>query len=164
MNQLTGWVLLTFGDDRGWGGNSGYDDDPTRLYRYDSFVQNHRQLAAGDIALVRSKAQLLGIAQIENIKQEPGLKESYQCPVCKVGHIGRRATTRDYRCVNGHVFTGPSVSYRKCINYAADFGSSFVPAPGALTLDELRQACPRYNRQMAMQRLDHSSGGAPNNP
>jgi hypothetical protein len=156
MHELTGWVLLTFGDDRGWGGNSGYNDDPTRVYRYDSFVQNYRQLAVGDIALVRNKGELLGIAQIANIRREPGQKESYRCPSCETGHIGRRSTTRDYRCVNGHVFAAPVVSYRDCINYEADFGNSFIPTQGALSIDELREACPRYNRQLAMQRVDLS--------
>lgn len=156
MNQLRGWVLLTFGDDRGWGGNSGYEDDPARLYRYDSFVPNHRQLSAGDIVLIRDKARLLGIAQIAEIRQEPGKKQSYRCPVCASGHIGRRATTRDYRCKNSHVFASPAILYRDCINYEADLGTSFVSAPGVFSIDELRSACLRYNRQMAMQRLDLS--------
>jgi hypothetical protein len=155
-NKPAGWVLLTYGDDRGWGGNSGYEDDPTRLYRYDSFVPNHRQLKVGDVVLVRDKSHLLGIAQIAKIKQEPGQKEGYRCPTCDDGHIGWRSTTQDYRCANGHVFASPAVIYRDCIKYEAEFGASFVPAPGALSIEEMRDACLRYNQQLAMQRLDLS--------
>lgn len=155
-SEPSGWVLLTFGDDRSWAGNSGYDDDPTRVYRYDNFVQNHRQIKAGDFAFIRTKTQLLGIAQIERIDQQPGKKERYRCPVCDSRNLDRRSTLGDYRCSKGHVFPSPAVSYRDCVNYEAKFGTSFIPAPGALSIDELRDACPRYNRQLAMQRLDLS--------
>jgi putative restriction endonuclease len=154
--HLTGWVLSTFGDDRGWEGNSGYDDDPTRVYLYDNFVPNHRQLKVGDIAFVRSKSQLLGIARIEDIRQKPGIKEFYRCPACNHALFNWRASTQDYRCKEGHVFASPTRSERECIKYEANFGTSFVSAAGALSIDELRDACPSYNRRMAMQRLDLS--------
>lgn len=154
MRKAFGWVLLTFGAERGWGGNSGYDDDPLHRYQYDSFVPNHKRLAVGDIVLVRSKARLLGIAQIEAIKKQAGKKKSYRCPDCKTGHISRRRTTQDFRCVNGHVFESPDAFDRDCVEYQAEFGDSFVPAPNAVSIDDLRLACPRYNRQMAMQRVD----------
>jgi hypothetical protein len=30
------WVVLTFGEDRQYGGNAGYEDTPNKEYRYDS--------------------------------------------------------------------------------------------------------------------------------
>jgi len=35
------WVALTFADKRSYAGNTGYEDDLTRVYRYDSNVPNH---------------------------------------------------------------------------------------------------------------------------
>jgi hypothetical protein len=32
------WSLITLSDERQYRGNVGYEDDPTRLYRYDSVV------------------------------------------------------------------------------------------------------------------------------
>lgn len=154
MQSLRAWVLLTFGDDRGWGGNAGYKDDPTRLYRYDNFVPNHRQLRAGDVALIRSKEQMLGVAEIKEIRESQGQKERYRCPECGTGHIWRRLITADYRCSKGHVFVVPVVTGIQCTNYEADFGTSFVATPAALSLEELRDACLSYNQQLAMQRID----------
>lgn len=151
------WVLLTFGDERGWAGNSGYEDDPTRIYRYDNFVQNSRRLKAGDFALIRSKTELLGIAQIAAIRQKAGTKERYRCPICGAGNLDKRSTSGDYRCLRGHIFSSPVIINTECIHYEADFGVSFVPTPRAVTIDELRIACLNYNRQMAMQRIDLST-------
>jgi hypothetical protein len=41
-------VVLTFGDDRQYGGNAGFDDKPNERYRYDNFVQNDTEIARGD--------------------------------------------------------------------------------------------------------------------
>jgi putative restriction endonuclease len=154
MGHSAGWILLTFGDRRSWAGNSGYDDDPTRLYRYDSFVPNHRQIKEGDIALVRSKTTLLGVAQIVRIRQSPGTKERHRCPICQSSNFTRRRRTGDSRCPAGHVFVEPEITFVDCIKYEADFNDTFVATPGALTIDDLRDAALQYNRQLAMQRVD----------
>jgi len=156
MNSTAGWVLLTFGNERAYAGNSGYADDLKRVYRYDSFVPNHRQLGEGDIVLLRDKNSLQGMARISRIQQEQGTKERRRCQVCRTTEMTPRVNTGDFRCRNGHTFQSPRVSFDPCTHYEAYFGTSFVAVPGALSISELRAACPAYNKQLAMQRIDLS--------
>jgi hypothetical protein len=76
------WLLLTCGDDRSYAGNTGYEDDLERVYRYDNFVPNHLKVTEGDLALLRGKQSLLGVARIERITSSPGQKERLRCPEC----------------------------------------------------------------------------------
>lgn len=57
-------MLLTFGADRSYGGNAGYIDEPTKLYRFDNFVPNARRLAVGDIVVIRDRTAMLGAPRI----------------------------------------------------------------------------------------------------
>ena len=47
------WLFTTMGGQQQYAGNRGYDDDPHRVYRYDSNVANHKQVAADDFILIR---------------------------------------------------------------------------------------------------------------
>ncbi len=73
------WSLLTISGVRQYGGNTGYDDDPEAVYRYDSDVANHRQVGAGDIVFIRSRSEVLGIAEIESILEGTGQKDRLRC-------------------------------------------------------------------------------------
>src|SRR5687767_681397 len=42
------WLLMAAGDNRGHGGNSGYDDQIDAYYSWDSNVPNHKNLRVGD--------------------------------------------------------------------------------------------------------------------
>ena len=43
------WALIVITGRRQYGGNRGYEDDLTEVYRYDSDVANSRKLSEGDI-------------------------------------------------------------------------------------------------------------------
>lgn len=152
------WVVLTFGDDRQYAGNSGYADDPGKRYLYDSFVANHRQLKAGDCAIVCDRTRALGAALIERIETEPSTRVMQRCPVCKDSAIKLRKTKDPpYRCNNGHEFADPVKETVDCTKYAADFGRTFVGFSEEVSRDFLRKGCPRYSDQLAMQEFDYTS-------
>jgi putative restriction endonuclease len=148
------WLLLSFGDDRQYAGNPGYADKPRLLYRYDSFVPNHKQVSKGDFVLVRDHDRLQGIARIEDIRAFPGEKHRNRCPLCRTVALKERRTRHPlYRCDNGHEFDQPIVEFVACKHYEAAFGLSFVDTPGAVDIDVLRAACPRYSGQLAIQEV-----------
>lgn len=151
---MRSWLLLSFGDNRQYAGNPGYADEPRRLYRYDSYVPNHKQVGTGDFVLVRDHYKLQGIARIERIRVASGVKQRSRCPACGIVALKTRKTLQPrYRCNNGHDFDEPRTELVECENYEADFGSNYVDTPGAVSLEVLRAACPRYSGQLAIQEI-----------
>jgi hypothetical protein len=149
------WLLLTFGDSRQYAGNLGYEDDPTRVYRYDSFVPNHLQLASGDVGVIQGHDRAVGYARIERIDAVRGQKDRQRCPECGTTALKSRRVKRPlYRCDHGHEFDEPRTEAVDCTLYAAHFGDSFEPASGSIDSSVFRRACIEYNGQLAMQRLD----------
>lgn len=151
------WLLMTFGQEQTYGGHLGYTDELSKVYQYDSFVSNYRQITEGDFALLRDKQKLLGIARIERIDTRQGNKERFIRPECGTPRIYLRKTKNPkFRCQNagGHIFDPPVRQVVSCNLYTAYFGNSFISAEAAVSLATLRKACPRYNEQLAMQLLD----------
>lgn len=82
-----------------YGGNTGYDDLASSLYRYDDKVQYHGQVRAGDLAVVVVDGAAEGIARIDRIVVHRGTKTLQRCPGCKTTDIARRRTVSPtYRC------------------------------------------------------------------
>lgn len=142
------WLLYT--------GNLGYADELKKVYQYNDFVPNHLQIFEGDLALLRDKDELLGVARIERIEAIKGKKKVHRCPVCLTTKFSNRKNKQPkFRCrPDGHEFDEPAQEDIACKLFAAYFGDSFVSAQGAIDIDVLREACPKYNRQLAMQRID----------
>lgn len=156
-------MVLTFGSERQWAGNSGYEDDPTRLYRYDNFVPNHRRVGTADLVLIRDRGGLIGVGRIGRITPESSTKVRNRCPVPGCGIVQlkhRSAALPRYRCAEGHTFDEPAVETVGCTRYTAEF-SSFVAAPRAVTYEQMRAACPKFNAQNAMQPIDLATLTAP---
>lgn len=150
------WLVLTFGEDRQHAGNSGYDDDPGKWYSYDSYVANHRQVADGHFAIVCDRVRALGIARITRIDSAASIRALLRCPACKTTGIKSRQTKEPaYRCKNGHEFENPIRENAGCTKYTAYFGETFTRFTGAFGRDFLRQGCPRYSDQLAMQAFDY---------
>jgi putative restriction endonuclease len=59
-------VDLAVAGRRQYGGNSGYRDDPTRTYRFDSEV-NISGSANGDLVCIRDEHALVGIGVIRSV-------------------------------------------------------------------------------------------------
>jgi len=151
------WLVLTFGEDRQYAGNAGYDDDPSSWYSYDSFVPNHRQVAIGDFFIVCDKASALGVARIKSLEEEPSTRVMLRCPVCHTTGIKKRRTKYPaYRCNDGHEFDEPERETAPCTKFTARFDETFQPFTEPLGRDFLKQGCPRYSDQLSMQEFDWS--------
>ena len=149
------WLVITLGDDRQYGGNAGYSDEPSRLYRYDSAVANHKQVSVGDLFFVRDKAHLLGVGIVEAIRQHPAEKERSRCPACGSTALKARKNIEPrWKCKNGHEFDEPIQEKAKVIAYEADYGDRFVRADGKVTSEELKRAALRPSDQLSIEEID----------
>lgn len=149
------WLLLTIGTERKHVGNVGYDDDLARSYRYDSFVQNSRRIAPGDIVVIRDREAMRGVAVVEDVVSRAATKPLLRCPSCATTKIERRKTLAfKYRCLRRHAFDEPVTETRECTAFEARYGGSFRAAPGVLSLPELRALCTKYAAQLSIQRMD----------
>lgn len=153
MNRV--WSLLTIDGVRQYGGNTGYIDDPGAVYRYDSDVANHLRVQVGDVVFVRSRSEVLGIAEIESILEGIGQKDRLRCPHCNATNIKRRLTkTPPWGCKNSHFFDEPVNEPVTVTTYEARYAASFHPAPSALTVGRLHEAVLRPSDQMSIKELD----------
>lgn len=149
------WSLLTISGVRQYGGNTGYDDDPEAVYRYDSNVANHRQVEPGDIVFIRSRSDVLGIAEIERILVGTGQKDRLRCPHCQATNIKRRLTkSPPWGCKNGHFFDEPVNEPVSVTTYEALYGGSFRRVRSDLTVGRLHEAVLRPSDQMSIKELD----------
>lgn len=153
--QRQAWLLLAYGEEQGYGGHSGYQDIVHEVYNYDNFVPNHKQITEGDYAVIRDQHKLLGIAQIIFIDKNNGVKKRKRCPSCNTTNIDKRIRKiPTFRCSCGYEFNNPIFQEEECIKYSAYFGDTFISAAGILDRNQLSQACPKHNQQLAMQLID----------
>lgn len=151
------WLILAFDETEvQTAGSLHYDDDLRSVYKYDSRVHNHRQVAVGDIVVVRSRDALVGVATIARIESQAGTKHVFRCPACRSTYIKSRLVKRpQFKCQKcRHEFDSPQKEIIPCTLFAAHFGDSFVDAADAISVDALRSACQNYNGFLSMQRLD----------
>lgn len=147
------WLVLAFGTERQYGGNLGYEDNPAEVYRYDSFVANHKQVAAGDWMIVCDRERALGLAKIRTIDASDGKKEQQRCPQCGTTGLKERKKLRPrYRCFNGHLFHQPTSAVVKCTEYAAHFGP-FLQFQEQVSRRLLRNGVLKPSDQVTMQRF-----------
>lgn len=147
---------MAAGDDRGHGGNTGYDDQVDAYYSWDSNVPNHKKLAPGDPIAVWNKHQLLGVSVIEVIDHTPGVKALSRCPACRTTRISiRRSASPLHRCMKcRHEFDVPVHETVEVVNYVARFDAAWTWLEGVLTGPELRSVAVNPREFNAMRRLD----------
>ncbi|HSP77104.1 MAG TPA: HNH endonuclease signature motif containing protein [Myxococcaceae bacterium] len=126
--------------------------EPTRESPY---VPNHRQLSEGDLLVLRDRTSILGIARASRIISFKKPKELSRCPTCRIATIKARKNMRPrYRCKAGHEFDEPVVTQEPCVHYEAWFDGTFQASQKGIPARSVRQACPNYNGQLAMQRVE----------
>lgn len=137
------WLVIAAGDDRGHGGNDGYDDEPDAYYSWDSTVANSKQLAVGDRIVLRDKRGLIGMSVIEDIVVKEEEKILKRCPKCGKAKIHARAKkTPRYKCQPcGHPFEVPNSRLESVTTYRSRHDAAWTPLDGALELDRVRQMC-----------------------
>ena len=155
MNSPRAWSFLTIEGTRQYGGNTGYDDEPSNLYRYDSKVANHLQVAVGDVVVIRTLRKVIGIAEVERIETGQAAKDRFRCPVCGVTNIKQRAKLLPaWICKAGHTFETPVNDPLEVTTYAAHYGSSFARTGPDLDLAAIQAAVLRPSDQMSIKELD----------
>lgn len=147
------------GDNRGHGGNSGYDDQIDAYYSWDSKVPNHKRLQPGDLVAFWDKKALLGVSVIEEIETSPGFKEIYRCPNCRRTRIQKRKRSEPtYRCSRcAAEFNEPILDSVPVIRYRARHDAAWTPLDGLLDADELRALNTHRNDINAMRPIDQSA-------
>ncbi len=156
-DQQRAWLVLAFGDDRQYAGNTGYDDELAEVYRYDSNVANWKRVTAGDLLLLRGREELIGVARVSRIESYPSTKPLQRCPACRTTSIKERSQRQPrFRCSSGHEFAQPLMDTVRCTKLEARFDGSFSRATSSISIDPLRRACPKFTDQLSIQRLDLS--------
>lgn len=156
---MKSWLLITLDEsERIYKGHLGYEDELSSVYRYDSFVPNHKQLSPGDAVFLRGKTSVLGCAVIERIDARPGAKRRHLCPECGSTKLKERMRMRpSYRCECGATFDRPHEREEACTEYEAWFGSSFQTLENDLSIEQLWLLAPRLNKQLSILELDSRS-------
>jgi len=150
------WVLMAIDPaDRLYQGHAGYQDDVRTVYRYDSFVPNHRQLARGDVVIIRNKRDVLGCAAIDRIESASSTKHRNRCPSCRSTRLKERSVQAPrFRCECGSEFDNPLTQEEACVVYAAYFGDTYQDVSDELTISQLWELAPRLNKQLAILEID----------
>lgn len=143
-------------DDLRYYGNTGYNDDSTKHYRFDNFVGNHKQVKAGDIAIITDRDSVLGISIIDSLPSGPYIKHRNKCPEpgCTPEKITHRKTkTPEWRCSNGHEFSNPLVENTPAIEFIAHYQTKYIELYG-ISMDILKANTLRFNIQSSIQEIN----------
>ena len=137
------WLLMAVNhDDRQFGGNDGYSDNPDVFYSWDSRVPNATAVSQGDRVVLWDKHTLIGASLIESIETGEGLKTLYRCKRCKKASIKRRKERRPiFRCHNQDCkaqFDDPATETVLVATYRSMHDAAWVPLDGVLSGAELR--------------------------
>ena len=153
------WLLMAAGDDRGYGGNEGYDDEYNAYYSWDSKVVNHKNLMVGDPVALWDKRRLLGVSVIEEIERSTGQKLQNRCPACRTTAIKPRKTKAPtFRCDDCKAeFDTPRSEVVEVEIYRARYDAAWTDLDGLLNDREIREVQTNKGEFNAMRRLDWAS-------
>lgn len=158
------WSFRVSGDEREFQGNAGYEDVPEESYSYDSDVGNHKQVAKGDLVVVRNAEEALGVACIERVDVIPGApKERRRCPSCGDTSIHPRATkppSERYVCSHRGckiVFAQPRVEMDEVTAYCAHYGATWQSLEACLGKSELERLALGRSKQQSIRAMDRAA-------
>lgn len=150
---------MAAGDNRGHGGNVGYDDQIDAYYSWDSNVPNHRKIQVGDPIALWDKERLLGVSVIEAITTKPGQKVLNRCPACGTTRISERKRVEPrFRCMKcQEEFAAPRVGVVEVVTYEARYDAAWTPLVGLLNDQDLRSLAVKVGDINAMRPLKWSA-------
>jgi hypothetical protein len=113
--------------EREFAGNLGYGDVFGERYAWDSNVPNGRHVQAGDLAVLRNKSYILGMAWIDEIDTRDGTKIQRRCPTCQLtGFKPRKHLKPSWWCLKCQIpFDHPLEQVAKVTIYNADYARSW---------------------------------------
>lgn len=149
------WLLMTVGDNRQHGGNSGYDDQVDVYYTWDSTVPNHASIKVGDPIALWDKARLLGISVVEEIVSETKEKLLFKCPHCGMAGIKARKNKRPlYKCYKcAAEFDVPQSHTVQITEYRSRHDAAWTALEDLLPGADLRTLCVSPKSQLSMRQL-----------
>lgn len=149
------WLLLAVGDNRAFGSNDGYDDEPAEHYKWDDTVPNHAGIAVGDAVVLWDKKTSIGASIVESIETARRTKPVYSCPACDKAHIkARRTKTPRYKCFNCQaVFDKPITKIKDVTEYTSIHSTGWVDLSGLLSGVQLRALCESPKSQLSLRPL-----------
>ena len=155
QSGVTAWLLMTVGENRQHGGNSGYDDQADVYYTWDSTVPNHASIKVGDPVALWDKDRLLGISVIEEIETEAKEKLLFKCPSCAMAGIkARKNRVPKYKCYKcGHEFDLPVTQTAIVTEYRSRHDAAWTSLENVLRGADLRQLCTSPKSQLSMREL-----------
>lgn len=150
------WLLIAAGDDRGHGGNDGYDDQVDAYYSWDSEVINAARLQEGDPIAIWDKDRLLGVSVIEAIDEWDGIKEQRRCVECGSTKLyQRKRVTPKWRCqVCREAFDEPALTAKEVRKYRARHDAAWTPLEDVMSGAELRALQTNRGEPNAMRPMD----------
>ena len=154
---MQAWALLSKLDGRSWESNEGYPDVLGLTYVYDSGVAYHRQVAVGDMVVLRDSASVHGVSRVDRIDSASGMKVRFVCPRCqKTGQVGRKNKGTKYLCRHAtcrNEFDEPLLLEVPVTRYVASYGAQWQSLDGALSFETIEPLLDRA-RQNAIRRCD----------
>lgn len=155
-NNGAAWLLLAVGENRAFGSNDGYRDEPESHYRWDSTVPNHAKLNEGQPIVLWDKKSSLGMSIIESIDQGTAVKTVYSCPSCGKAHIKARKNKipryKCFACQNN--FEVPASKRVEVTEYTSHHGNAWVDLSGLVPGGVLRSVCASPKSQLSLRPLD----------
>lgn len=147
---------MAAGDNRGYGGNSGYDDQFDAYYSWDSNVPNHRSIQVGDPVALWDKERLLGVSVVEAIDSERGSKLLNRCPDCRAPQItARKQVSPRFRCNRCKAeFDAPLADVVEVRRYRARYDAAWTSLDGLLDAAELKTLQVHEGEFNAMRAMD----------
>lgn len=147
---------MAAGDNRGYGGNAGYDDQHDAYYSWDSNVPNHTKLRVGDPIALWDKERLLGVSVIEAIETAPGVKVLSRCPRCNAPQISERTRiVPRYRCTKCKAeFDVARTEVVEVVQYRARYDAAWTSLEGLLSGAEIKAVQANKGEFNAMRALD----------
>lgn len=145
------WLLLEKSDDtRVSKGIDSYLDKTGEVYKFDSYVPNHKQITLGDYAILRRNNRILGFGLISAIDIEDTQKIHRRCPKCQSTDSRERRTKHPkWKCGKcAFEFSMPVETIIDVKSYTAYF-SSFVKFNISPKVDEIKECAETGNGKLS---------------
>ena len=159
--QKNAWLLLAVGDNRQYGGNSGYDDLVDVYYSWDSTVPNSGNIQVGDLIAIWDKVRLLGISVVEEIRTSNSEKIRLRCPNvnCNSPSIKTRKIRLPlYKCQQCRFeFDEPVSELIQVTNFVSRHDAAWTWLENVLDGPQLRSLCLSKHSQHSMRALNYST-------
>ncbi|MZF55867.1 HNH endonuclease [Streptomyces sp. SID5594] len=153
------WSFLVAGEERQFQGNTGYEDIVEESYSYDSTVGNYRRVSVGDLVVVRSGREALGVGYVEALHVLPGQEKlRSRCPYCRSTGFKERTTELPrFRCSPcGNAFDRPAVEMLQVTAFRAHYGGTWQPLDGCLDKAQLNGLSLSRSDQQSIKAMDRA--------